>query len=77
MTRKSDQVPINPGIRVRENRGGHGVTVAAAFPVPIDELSFDGTAEFGSYALQHYTGAVNVPVSDTVALRIAGDRFSR
>lgn len=42
-----------------------------------DDLSFDGTAEFGSYALRHYTGAVNVPVSETFAVRIAGDQFSR
>jgi iron complex outermembrane receptor protein len=42
-----------------------------------DDMSFDGTAEFGSYALRHYTGAVNVPVSDTFALRVAADQFSR
>jgi len=39
--------------------------------------SIDGTVELGSYDLQHYTGAVNVPVSDTFAVRIAADQFSR
>ncbi len=42
-----------------------------------DGFSADGTAELGSYALRHYTGAVNVPVSDTLALRVSGDQFSR
>ncbi|WP_428312848.1 TonB-dependent receptor [Hydrocarboniphaga sp.] len=42
-----------------------------------DRYSMDGTAEFGSYALQHYTGAVNVPVSDTFAVRIAADEYLR
>lgn len=42
-----------------------------------DGLSIDATAELGSYALRHYTGAVNVPVTDTLALRIAADQFSR
>lgn len=42
-----------------------------------DGFSGDAAAEFGSYALQHYTGAVNVPVNDTLALRVAADEFSR
>jgi iron complex outermembrane receptor protein len=37
----------------------------------------DATVELGSFALRHYTGAVNLPVSDTFALRIAADQFSR
>lgn len=44
--------------------------------------SFDGfggnvSAEWGSYGLQHYSGAVNVPVGDTFALRVAADRHYR
>jgi iron complex outermembrane receptor protein len=54
-----------------------GVVAAYTKNPTFDELSFDGAAEFGSYNLQHYTGAVNVPVSDTFALRIAADDFSR
>jgi len=42
-----------------------------------DGFSIDGTAELGSYGLQHYTSAVNVPVTDAFALRIAADEFSR
>jgi iron complex outermembrane receptor protein len=37
----------------------------------------DVTAEFGSYSLRHFSGAVNVSASDTLALRIAADEFSR
>jgi outer membrane receptor protein involved in Fe transport len=40
--------------------------------------SFDGVtgnagAEFGSYSLQHYTGAVNVPLTQGLAVRVSGD----
>ncbi|MFA9215864.1 MAG: TonB-dependent receptor domain-containing protein, partial [Sphingomonadaceae bacterium] len=42
-----------------------------------DGFSADATAEFGSYSLRHYTGAMNVQASDTLALRISGDQFSR
>jgi iron complex outermembrane receptor protein len=42
-----------------------------------DGFSIDGTAELGSYSLQHYTGAMNVQLSDKFALRVAGDHFSR
>jgi iron complex outermembrane receptor protein len=43
----------------------------------LDGFEGEAAVELGSYALQHYTGAVNVPVSDTFALRIAADDFSR
>jgi len=54
-----------------------GVVASYTKNPSFDELSFDTTAEFGSYDLQHFTGALNVPVSDTLAMRIALDDFSR
>jgi iron complex outermembrane receptor protein len=54
-----------------------GVVTSYTKNPTFDELSFDGAAELGSYNLQHYTGAVNVPVSDTFALRVAADQFTR
>jgi outer membrane receptor protein involved in Fe transport len=42
-----------------------------------DGFSIDGTAELGSYALQHYSSAVNVPVTNAFAMRLAVDEFSR
>lgn len=54
-----------------------GVFATHTMDPSFDGFSFDGAAEFGSYALQHYTGAVNVPLGDTLALRAAADQFSR
>jgi iron complex outermembrane receptor protein len=54
-----------------------GVVTSHTRNPSFDGLSYDATAELGSYALRHYTGAVNVPVSDTFALRVAADQFSR
>jgi iron complex outermembrane receptor protein len=38
-----------------------------------DGLGTDVSVEFGNYDLQHYTGALNVPLSETFAVRVAGD----
>lgn len=54
-----------------------GVVASHTRNPSFDGFSFDATAELGSYALRHFTGAVNVPVSDTFALRVAADQFSR
>ncbi len=43
----------------------------------LDHYGADASAELGSYDLQHYSGAVNVPVGDTFAIRIAANRYSR
>jgi outer membrane receptor protein involved in Fe transport len=37
----------------------------------------DASVEFGNYALKHYTAAFNLPVNDTVAIRISGDEYQR
>jgi len=38
----------------------------------------DAAVEFGNYALQHYTGALNAPILDDIlAVRIAGNRYER
>ncbi|MDB6012433.1 MAG: TonB-dependent receptor [Gammaproteobacteria bacterium] len=38
----------------------------------------DATVEFGDYGLQHYTGAVNIPiVEDKLALRVSGNEYKR
>ncbi len=39
----------------------------------LDGLSGLASVEMGDYNLKHYTGAVNVPVSSTLALRFSGD----
>lgn len=54
-----------------------GVVASHTKNPSFDRFSVDGTAEFGSYALQHYTGVVNVPLGDSFALRVAADQFSR
>ena len=44
--------------------------------------SMDGFAghagiEFGNYDLQHYTGAVNIPLADGLAARVSGDYYDQ
>jgi outer membrane receptor protein involved in Fe transport len=39
----------------------------------LDGLSGNAAVEFGNYTLQHYTGAVNVPLTDSLAVRLSGD----
>ncbi|EIZ77123.1 putative outer membrane salicin receptor [Novosphingobium sp. Rr 2-17] len=39
----------------------------------LSEFNGNGSFEYGSYDLQHYTGAVNIPVGSTLAVRLAGD----
>jgi len=42
-------------------------------------MDFEGNAavEAGNYDLQHYTAAVNIPIANDLALRIAGDRHNQ
>jgi iron complex outermembrane receptor protein len=37
----------------------------------------DASIELGNYGLEHYTGAVNVPLGDQLALRVSANRYSR
>jgi iron complex outermembrane receptor protein len=39
----------------------------------LDGLAGNATVEFGNYSLKHYSGAVNVPLGSTLAIRLAGD----
>lgn len=39
----------------------------------LGQLEANGSVEFGTYSLQHYTGGVSVPVGSTIALRFSGD----
>ena len=41
-------------------------------------FSADGTAEFGDYALRHWTGEVNLPIiKDTLAVRVSGNEYEQ
>ena len=43
----------------------------------LDEYEFNGSLEYGSYNLLHFEGAMNVPVSDTFAIRGAFNSIVR
>lgn len=44
----------------------------------LDAFGAQAVAEVGNYALQHYTGVLNVPlVNDVLALRVASNKYSR
>ena len=43
----------------------------------LDEFGGDVSLEAGDYSLQHYTGAVNLPLDDVFAVRIAANRYQR
>jgi iron complex outermembrane receptor protein len=55
---------------------GGVVDVHTASPL-LDRFEGNAAIEFGDYGLQHYTGAVNVPVGDSFALRVSGNSYSR
>jgi outer membrane receptor protein involved in Fe transport len=38
-----------------------------------DAVTGNAGAEFGNYALRHYTGAVNIPLTNGLAVRVSGD----
>jgi outer membrane receptor protein involved in Fe transport len=41
------------------------------------QFEVNGSAEYGSYDLQHYTGGVSVPLGSTLALRVSGDYYDQ
>ncbi len=61
--------------------GRSATTGVVAIRTPNPDLQRVGAfaaVEAGDYALQHYTGAVNVPlINDRLALRISANRYSR
>lgn len=54
---------------------GGVINVHTTDPV-LDRFGGDVSAEFGNYALQHYTGAINLPVGDVFALRVSGGYYN-
>jgi len=43
----------------------------------LNELGLDASAEWGSYSLQHYSAAANLPLANVIAFRFAGDEYKR
>lgn len=43
----------------------------------LNEYGGDVAVEAGNYDLRHYSGAVNLPAGETVAFRVAADRYER
>jgi outer membrane receptor protein involved in Fe transport len=43
----------------------------------LGQFEANGSIEFGSYSLQHYTGGVSIPVGSTLALRLSGDYYDQ
>ena len=68
------RVEVNSGpqgtIRGRNAVGG-AVNIVTNQPV-LGEFDANASATFGSYSLRSYTGMVNIPVGDTLAVRMAG-----
>ncbi|EIZ79428.1 Outer membrane salicin receptor [Novosphingobium sp. Rr 2-17] len=55
-----------------------GVVVFKTRNPSLDKVEGNLAVEAGNYDLQHYTGAVNVPlVEDKIALRVSGNYYSR
>jgi iron complex outermembrane receptor protein len=55
-----------------QNAVGGTINVITVQPT-FDEVSGYADGEFGSYALKHVKAAVNIPLSSTFAIRLAGD----
>ena len=43
----------------------------------MDGISGNGGVEVGDYSLQHYTGALNMPIGKTLAARVSGDYYDQ
>jgi outer membrane receptor protein involved in Fe transport len=43
----------------------------------LEKISGNVGAELGDYGLEHYTGAVNIPLSATLAARVSGDYYKQ
>ena len=57
------------------NATGGAVNVITKRPV-LGEMAGDAQAEYGNYGAYHLSGAVNLPVDDKVAVRLAGNRVA-
>ncbi len=52
------------------------VLVTTANPT-LGKFGGNASVEVGNYSLQHYSAAINLPATDTLALRIAGNHYER
>lgn len=52
-----------------------GVVATYTNDPKLRQFGGDASVEFGNYSVQHYTGALNLPAGDTVALRLAADQY--
>jgi iron complex outermembrane receptor protein len=43
----------------------------------LDGFNGNVSAEYGNYSLQHYSGGVNIPLTSTLAARVAGDYYDQ
>jgi iron complex outermembrane receptor protein len=43
----------------------------------LGQFEANGSVEFGTYSLQHYTGGISIPLGSTVALRLSGDYYNQ
>jgi len=60
--------------------GRSATTGVVAFHTPnpsVDGFSTNAGVEFGDYALEHYTVAVNIPMGDKFAARVSGDYYDQ
>ncbi len=54
-----------------------GVVTIQTNDPSLDRFAGNVAVEAGNYDLVHYTGAVNIPVSDVLALRVSGNRYQQ
>jgi len=54
-----------------------GVVAVHTVDPQLDSFNGFGTVELGDYELRHYTAAVNVPIGDTLAVRVSGNSYNR
>jgi iron complex outermembrane receptor protein len=70
-----DRVEVLPGPQgTLYGRNAAGGVVNLITHRPTHEFGADGTLELGNYSLVNATGALNLPIGETVALRAAGNR---
>jgi len=53
-----------------------GVVAVHTKDPQIGQFGGDASVEGGAYSLQHYTGALNIPLGDELAMRIAGNYYA-
>lgn len=54
-----------------------GLVAIHSIDPKLKEFSGSGLAEIGNYDLRHFSGALNVPIGDDVAIRASGNHYQR